>query len=324
MESLKQAVISGSPMLITPRKAVAHLERCASFDPTKITAASDIESMMELVFGRKPALVKAGAIAVIPVHGVIGHGLTALESMMGSHDLNDLAAMIEDVESDPVIERVIFNFNSPGGTVTGVPEAAARIRNMSKHTIGFTDSQSCSASMWLMSQCKEVYATASSTVGSIGVYIPVYDESKAYDDMGVSVDLISSGWAKGAGFPGTKMTKEQRALLKEEVVECHQWFKNDIKAMRKGAKDEDMEGQCWSGAKAAEKGLISATVSDFDELITAVSWEQYYASDRVVGQVLAMEPGEELGDDDESDEKKKQKKPDEKDTEGAPAIEAKE
>ena len=101
-------------------------------------------------------------------------------------DVEDVEEMLEEAHRDPEVEVIIFDFDSPGGTVTGVPELAARIRACEKRTVGWTCKQSCSASMWLMSQCDEVYVSPSSVVGSIGVYIAMLDESKALELEGIA------------------------------------------------------------------------------------------------------------------------------------------
>jgi ClpP class serine protease len=129
--------------------------------------------------------------------------------------------------------------------------------------------------MWLMSQCDEVYVSGSSTVGSIGVYIPVLDESKAYSEEGYEMKLLKSGWAKGAGYPGTKMSPEQEKLFLDDVAETHVWFISHVKRKRTLAKDEDMQGQCWSGRKAAAKMLVTGIKDTLDDLLKHIGADVY-------------------------------------------------
>lgn len=327
MYSLSNAFKTFSPMLIEPAKAKAYLEKVASLSPSDLKAGDDLEDMMEMIFGPKPMMIKSGDLAIIPVKGVIGSGLTELEKMMDATDVEDIQEMLEDAERDPGVEVIIFNFDSPGGTVTGVPEMAARIRACKKRTVGWTCKQSCSASMWLMSQCDEVFVSPSSVVGSIGVYIPIYDMKAAYAEEGITVDLIKAGWAKGAGYTGTSMTPEQRKLFQDDVDEMHKWFIMDIKAVRTYADEADMQGQCWSGKKGAEKSLVSGLMNTFDDLLMAIDPEEYAIYERAEKQVpiggpanyaQAADVSPEQGDKDEvapiSDgdkkKKKKKKKPD--------------
>ena len=333
MYSLSNAFKTFSPMLIEPAKAKAYLEKVASLSPSDLKAGDDLEDMMEMIFGPKPMMIKSGDLAIIPVKGVIGSGLTELEKMMDATDVEDIQEMLEDAERDPGVEVIIFNFDSPGGTVTGVPEMAARIRECTKRTIGWTCKQSCSASMWLMSQCDEVFVSPSSVVGSIGVYIPIYDMKAAYAEEGITVDLIKAGWAKGAGYTGTSMTPEQRKLFQDDVDEMHKWFIMDIKAVRTYADEADMQGQCWSGKKGAEKSLVSGLMNTFDDLLMAIDPEEYAIYERAEKQVpvggpsnyaqaadVSPEQGDKdeaapISDDDKKKKKKKKKNPDGTDSE---------
>lgn len=321
MYALSNAFKTFMPMLIEPAKAKAYLDKVAELSPTDLKAGDDLEDMLEMLFGPRPMLIKSGDIAVIPVKGVIGSGLTELEKMMGATDVEDIQEMLEDAERDPGVEIIIFDFDTPGGTVTGVPEMAQRIRACKKRTIGWTCKQSCSAGMWLMSQCDEVYVSPSSIVGSIGVYIPIYDMKAAYAEEGITVDLIKAGWAKGAGYTGTSMTPEQRKLFQDDVDEMHQWFIGDVKAVRTFADEADMQGQCWSGKKGAEKSLVSGLLNTFDDLLIAIDPEEYAIYERAEKQVpvggpanyaMAADVSPEQGDKDEvapiSDGKKKKKK----------------
>jgi protease-4 len=322
MYSLSNAFKTFAPILIEPAKAKAYLDKVAEISPADLKGNGDIEDMMEMLFGPRPTMVKTGKVAYIPVRGVIGSGLTELEKMMGACDVEEVEEMLEDAERDPGVEHIIMDFDSPGGTVTGVPELAARIRKCVKHTIGYTSKQSCSAAMWIMSQCDEVYASRSATVGSIGVYIPFYDMKAAYAQDGVSVDLIKAGWAKGAGFAGTSLTPEQRKLFQDDVDESHAWFISDVLKVRTYADPADMQGQCWTGKKAAEKNLINGIVDSIDALYMAIDPTEYAAHEKTephkfpmiaMNMVEAADVSPEQGEKDDgvapiSDDKKKKKK----------------
>jgi|GEM_PF-748858 len=322
MYSLSNAFKTFAPMLIEPAKAKAYLDKVASISPADLKAGEDLEQMMEMIFGHRPEMMKSGPFAVIPVKGVIGSGLTELEKMMGATDVEDIEEMLEDAERDEAIEHIIFDFDSPGGTVTGVPEMADRIRNSPKHTVGWTNKQSCSASFWLMSQCDEVYVSPSSMVGSVGVYMATYDMTRAYEAEGIKVDVIKAGWAKAAGYPGTTMSDEQRKLFQEDVNETHEWFKGDVMEVRSYSDAADMEGQAWSGKKAAEKNLVSGMMNTFDDLLEHINPVAYQEAESQEKKVPSIGPSE-YGDsrakaadvspeqgETEGKKKKKKKKPD--------------
>jgi protease-4 len=267
MRNLSNDLRANRPVLIQPTLAKAFLERCASVQLPLGVKASEMSEMLESIFGAKAALEKFPPFAVVPVKGVIGRNVSDLDAACGACDLEAVEEMLEDCERDPAITTIILDVDSPGGTAVGVPELAKRIRESSKKTISFTSGDCCSAAYWLASQASEFYATPSSSVANIGCYIVFNDMSAAYSQEGIAVDVIRSGKLKGVGQPGTSLSKEARDMLQAEVMEIADNFKADVKLVREFAQDADMEGQAFSGTKAAEKGLVTALINGFDELM---------------------------------------------------------
>jgi protease-4 len=302
MRNLSNDIRANRPVLIQPTLAKSFLERCASVQLPLGAKASDMSDMLESIFGAKATLEKFPPFAVVPLKGVIGRNLSDLESACGACDLEAVEEMLEDCERDPSITTIILDVDSPGGTAVGVPELAKRIRESSKKTISFTSADCCSAAYWLASQASEFYATPSSSVANIGCYIVFNDMSAAYAQEGVTVDVIRSGKLKGVGQPGTSLSKEGRDMLQAEVMEIADNFKADVKLVREFAQDADMEGQAFSGTKAAEKGLVTALVNGFDELMqtldaqVAAQIEADEANDARSGGAAAAEESDEVED----------------------------
>jgi signal peptide peptidase SppA len=231
---------------------------------------SDMGEMLEAIFGAKATLEKFPPYAVLPIHGVISKNISELESLCGCCDIHDVEEMLEECERDPSITTIILDIDSPGGTSVGVPELANRIKNCSKKVISFTSNEACSAAYWLGSQASEFYATKSATVGSVGVYICFNDISKMFEMEGVKAEVIKSGIFKGAGIQGTSLDENQRKMLQDEVIDIHNDFKEAVKSVRSFVEDSSMEGQCFSGKRGAEAGLVTGLVNGFDELMESL------------------------------------------------------
>lgn len=270
MRNLSKDFKGQRPLLIQPSQAEAYLNRVSELDVPLNAKMSDMGEMLAAVFGYKATLEKFPPVAIIPVKGVIGKNLSELESLCGSCDINDVEEMLEECERDPSIKTIILDIDSPGGTSVGVPELANRIKNCSKEVISFTENECCSAAYWLGSQASSFYATPSSSVGSIGVYIAFPDYSEAYKMEGVKMDVIKAGAYKGAGIPGTSLDDAQREMLQKEVEEIHADFKGAVKSVRSFVEDSSMEGQTFSGKKGAEAGLVTALINGFDELVQTI------------------------------------------------------
>jgi signal peptide peptidase SppA len=271
MRNLSKDYKSQRPLLINPSQAEAYLERAAAVELPMGAKLSDMGEMLAAIFGAKATLEKYPPFAVVPVHGVIGRNISDLEAMCGCCDVQAVEEMIEECERDPSIKTIILDFDSPGGTSVGVPELANRIKACSKEVISFTGSECCSAAYWIASQASQFYATPSSSVGSIGVYIAYPDLSKAYEMEGVRMDVIRAGTYKGAGIPGTSLDANQRKMLQDEVLSIHEDFKAAVKSVRSFVEDSSMEGQTFSGKKAAEAGLVTSLVNGFDELMSSLN-----------------------------------------------------
>lgn len=210
---------------------------------------------------------------IIPVHGVIGQHLDAIEvRYFGGCDLDNVNSAIDDAENDDGIDQVIFNFNTPGGTVTGIPETAFRISEMTKNTIAFTDSQCCSGGLYLASQCQRFYCTPSSDVGSCGVYSIFADYTRMLSEAGIKVNAIVSGEMKLAGAYFREMTDAERAMFLADVKDIHEEFKAAVNAIR-SVDASHLEGQIYSGRKSVAVGFCTDVVQSFDGLLNLLNSE---------------------------------------------------
>jgi signal peptide peptidase SppA len=214
-----------------------------------------------------------GRLAVIPVWGVIGQHMSNLEMMCGGFDVAGLEHDIGLVSSDPSIKNVLFDFNTPGGTVTGVPEAGKMIAALgkTKNTFGFTDSMSASAGYWLMSQTNSVYATESAGIGSIGVYCAFLDRSESMKARGERMHIIKAGKHKAMGAPGNPLNDEDLALVQAQVDRDYASFVKAIRSKRPDVSDETMQGQMFRAPEARQAKLVDAMVTSLTTLISKLS-----------------------------------------------------
>ena len=207
-----------------------------------------------------PTMEVQDGVAVIPIQGVISRKISQMERISGATDVVDLSAMIQQAEADPNVKAIVFDVDSPGGGVEGVEETAAQISAMTKPTIAHTSGIMASAAYWLGSAADLVYATSSSTVGSIGVYMAILDEARAYEEAGLHVDLIRSKKTpyKGAGLSGTSLTEEQRADFQAGVDYLYERFSGSVRAARPRISSDAMDGRTFFGSQSQQLGLIDA------------------------------------------------------------------
>jgi len=70
----------------------------------------------------KHAVAQGGAVAVLPVYGVIEHRSDWMTELFGGTSVDGLRAQLRDALADPAVRAVVLDVDSPGGTVAGVTE----------------------------------------------------------------------------------------------------------------------------------------------------------------------------------------------------------
>lgn len=221
----------------------------------------------------KPYQIVEG-VAVIPVFGVIGKHLSGMEIMCGGLDVDELMQTVDSAAMDDAAESILLWFNSPGGTVTGLPEAASHLAQVSdqvKTVFAYTDGMCCSAAYWLASQCEGIFASPSSDVGSIGVYLAWLDQADAAEKAGYHLELIKAGEFKAMGHPLKHLTDKERAMLQEEVDEIYTRFKAAVTGRRAQIADSTMQGQTFSFDALISTGLVDALHDNIGSVIGALA-----------------------------------------------------
>ena len=84
----------------------------------------------------------------------------------------------------------------------------------------------------------------------------------------VAFSFYKAGKFKAAGLEGTSLSEEQVKNLQEGVDEIHADFRAAVKAVRSRVKDEDMEGQVFSGRQAAARGMVTGLADSFREALS--------------------------------------------------------
>lgn len=264
---------------------IEYLVRQIFFEPSLITPSAHasirklIESKIETGeflregddgCGKKiqiPGMEKRDGIAHIPIGGAIGQKLRGFAKGRGAVDVDDVSAEIDDAVSDKDVKSILFDFDSPGGMVSGTPELANKIRAINKPKFSFTSGMIASAAYWLASATDGIFATESAEVGSIGVYLPFHDLTRAAEMEGVKVELIKAGKLKGIGYPGLPLTDVQREHLQERVDQIYSMFTGHVKKTRGAISDDTMQGQTFLAREAQSRGLIDGIVSSKRDVI---------------------------------------------------------
>lgn len=202
----------GSPWLITADKLaeiqavlLRRIDRGpVAFEDADFTAPRQAKPLYEL----------HGAAALISVHGVISPRPSVFASGGASADVFGRA--IDAAAADQKVEKIVIDFDSPGGSIQGVPESAAKIlaARKVKPVIAVGAHTIASGAYWWASQASEIVLSPSGWAGSIGVIWPRIDESAADEKAGVKTHLVMS-----TGSPHKQEDHPSRPATEPELAE---------------------------------------------------------------------------------------------------------
>jgi signal peptide peptidase SppA len=213
-----------------------------------------------------------GAIAVIPVYGVLTQRPPQDISGSGATSTSNIAQAVTQAANNPNISQILLDLDGPGGSVYGTAEAADAIyqARMKKPVIGIANSMAASATYWLGSQCSEFYCTPGGEVGSIGVYTAHQYVGEAMEKAGLKTTLISAGEFKTEANPFEPLSDEAKAAIQSRVNDYYSMFVGAV-ARGRGASTlsvkTDMGGGRMLGANEALAANMIDGVMTFDALL---------------------------------------------------------
>lgn len=171
---------------------------------------------------------REGVVAVIPVHGVIANRAALVENVSVDSGVaaERLGRQFHAAMNDPQIKAVVFDMNSPGGTVFGTRELADQIYEArgEKPIVAHVNAMADSGAYWLATAADEIVASPTSEVGSIGVFAAHKNIAKGMEMDGTEVTLISAGKYKVEGNPFGPLEDEARAAIQERIDKYYGMF----------------------------------------------------------------------------------------------------
>jgi protease-4 len=193
----------------------------------------------------------APAIAVIPIQGEIG--------IDGSADPITISKLIEKANKDITVKAIIFEINSPGGSVVASKEIANAIKNSQKPTVALIREVGASGAFWAATAADKIVADPASLTGSVGVEASYIDFSKAMDKYGITYNQLTSGELKDTGSPYKELTPAEKSYLLGKVITIKDIFVAAIAANRNMTfdyVDSKATGEVWLGSEAKDMGFV--------------------------------------------------------------------
>lgn len=200
---------------------------------------------------------------VIPVLRIAGP-IGAITPLRQGITLGTMATAIERAFSYKDAPAVALLINSPGGSPVQSRLIYQRIRALAQEksvkVFVFAEDVAASGGYLIALAGDEIYADASSIVGSIGVLAASFGLHRLIEKIGVERRVYTAGDKKMMLDPFQPEKEDDVARLERIQRIVHQDF-IDLVRERRGKKIEDageqlFTGEFWSGRQALELGLI--------------------------------------------------------------------
>lgn len=231
----------------------------------------ELAARLEAATRSTPATVPPGrGVGVIPIRGVIAHRMGSFDESSGGTSTEAVGRALDRLAADASIGTIVYDVDSPGGTVTGLQELGDRMFALrgQKRQIVQVNAMAASAAYWLASQADEIVAAPDAEVGSIGVYTMHRDLSKALEKEGIDLTVLSAGKYKTETLPFGPLTEEARAFIQGKVDDAYAQFTKTV-ARGRGVTPGDVrngygEGRVLLAREAKAAGLVDriATMED--------------------------------------------------------------
>lgn len=220
-----------------------------------------------------------GAIAVVPIFGVMSHRMNMLSAYSGGTSTELLAAKIRQLAGDASIQAIVLDIDSEGGMVEGVPELWSTIYKArgEKRIIAVANAMAASAAYYVASAAEEIVATPSGSVGSIGVLHIHMEVSKAAEAAGIKYTITRAGEHKAELNPYEPLSDDAQEYIQGRVDEAYEMFVRDV-AKGRGVKVAEVrknygQGRMLSAKNALEAGMIDR-IATLDEVLSKLVGQQ--------------------------------------------------
>lgn len=201
-------------------------------------------------------------VAMVKLSGVIAAKSGSAFSPAGL-SLDAVQPVLEKAFAAKKCEAVVLVINSPGGSPVQSSLIGAEIRYLAqKHqreVLAYVEDVGASGGYWLACAADQIYADASSIVGSIGVISASFGFPEAMKRYGVERRVYTAGDEKMLLDPFSEESEAGKARLQHIQKQIHAQFVAWVRE-RRGDRltetEKTFSGRVWAGHEAHQEGMI--------------------------------------------------------------------
>jgi protease-4 len=212
-----------------------------------VTVGFEPEKHFALVYGSGNVVLGRGSVS--PMGGPIMASTTVSE------------ALLEAAEADD-IDAVIFRIDSPGGSPLASDEiwrAVERVKAKGKPVIASFSDVAASGGYYAATGATAILSPPGTLTGSIGVLVVRPVLGGMFEKYDIGVETLTRGRHADLQLASRHPSEASLARLRTEVRSLYEGFVNRVAAGRPldfDAVDSVAQGRVWTGAQAAERGLV--------------------------------------------------------------------
>jgi len=209
-----------------------------------------------------PSFDSGVGIGVLTMQGPLTYRTSGWEAFCGGYSYEMLLEQAEEMIEGGV-KTIIIDCDSGGGEAYGCFESADELRKMCDENdvrlYGYIDGSACSAMYGIICVCDEVIANPMADVGSIGVLIALYNDSKALEMEGYERIFITDGTDKVPFDSDGQFRDSFLEDLQKRVSELGDEFRNHVaKYTQLSVADlKNTQARVYSAQDALSMGLIN-------------------------------------------------------------------
>lgn len=186
------------------------------------------------------------------------------------------ADLLREARDDDDIAAVVLRIDSPGGSVFAseqIYREVAAIRAAGKPIVVSMGDMAASGGYYVAAPADEIFASATTLTGSIGIYAAVPTVDRTLGKVGVTVDGVGTTALSGKLRLDRPLDPVLRDYLQLNIERGYEIFIGHVAAGRKKTRDQvDAlgRGRVWIGSQAKAQGLVD-TLGSFDDAVKSAA-----------------------------------------------------
>lgn len=248
-------------------------ERVGVTDEEGLALTIDFERYFEDMKQQR-ALAEEGLplIAIVPVEGTLMPGESE-EGMAGSDTIN---GYIDNAMEAEDIAAIVLRVNSPGGSVFAsdlIRRKLAEARQADIPVVVSMGTVAASGGYWISAEADQIWALPTTITGSIGAFSAFPTIEGIFEYIGVTVDGVGSTSLAGAVSFDRGVSPEMARILQAMSYSAYDDFIELVsrgRELKREAVEEIAGGLVWTGAEAAQIGLVDE-LGGLDQAVAAAA-----------------------------------------------------